>query len=71
MRLLAPGGYLYTASCSFHMTKALFLEMIEGAAADSGRRLVLRHVLGQPSDHPEVVTIPETGYLKGVIVQAT
>jgi len=70
MRLLAPGGYLYTASCSFHMTKALFLEMVEHAAADSGRRLVLRHVLGQPSDHPEVVTIPETGYLKGVVLQA-
>ena len=70
MRLLAPGGYLYTASCSFHLTKALFLEMIERAAEDSGRRLVLRQLLGQPSDHPEVLTIPETGYLKGAIVQA-
>jgi len=70
MRLLAPGGYLYTASCSFHLTKALFLEMIERAAEDSGRRLVLRQLLGQPSDHPEVLTIPETGYLKGAILQA-
>jgi len=70
MRLLTPGGYLYTASCSFHLTRPLFLEMIERAAEDSGRRLVLRQVLGQPADHPEVLTIPETGYLKGAILQA-
>jgi 23S rRNA (cytosine1962-C5)-methyltransferase len=70
MRLLTPGGYLYTASCSFHLTRPLFLEMIERAAEDSGRRLVLRQVLGQPADHPEVLTIPETGYLKGAILVA-
>lgn len=70
MRLLAPGGTLYTASCSFHLTRALFLEMIERAAQDSGRRLVLRRVLSQPVDHPEILTIPETGYLKGAILQA-
>ena len=70
MRLLTPGGYLHTASCSFHLTRPLFLEMIERAAEDSGRRLVLRQVLGQPADHPEVLTIPETGYLKGAILQA-
>ena len=70
MRLLAPAGVLYTASCSFHLTRPLFLEMIERAAEDSGRRLVLRHILGQPADHPEVVTIPETGYLKGAVLQA-
>lgn len=69
MRLLAPGGMLYTASCSYHVTKPLFLEMLQHAAEDSGRRLVLRAVLGQPIDHPEVVTIPETGYLKSVIVE--
>jgi 23S rRNA (cytosine1962-C5)-methyltransferase len=70
MRLLAPGGLLYTASCSFHMSKAQFLEMLDDAAADSGRRLALREILGQPVDHPEVLTIPETGYLKGAIVEA-
>lgn len=70
MRLLAPGGVLYTASCSFHLTRSLFLEMVAGAAADSGRRLVLRQVVGQSRDHPEVVTIPETGYLKGAVLQA-
>jgi 23S rRNA (cytosine1962-C5)-methyltransferase len=70
MRLLAPGGTLFTASCSHHLTRALFLEMVVRAAEDSGRRLVLREITGQAIDHPEVVTIPETGYLKGVILQA-
>jgi 23S rRNA (cytosine1962-C5)-methyltransferase len=70
MRLLAPGGLLFTASCSFHLTKPLFLEMLEAAAADSGRRIALREIKGQPLDHPEVLTIPETGYLKGALVEA-
>jgi 23S rRNA (cytosine1962-C5)-methyltransferase len=70
MRLLEPGGLLYTASCSFHLSKADFLSMLESAAADSGRRLMLREILGQPIDHPEVLTIPETGYLKGAIIEA-
>jgi 23S rRNA (cytosine1962-C5)-methyltransferase len=70
MRLLSPGGMLYTASCSYHLTKPLFLEMLERAAADSGRRLALRELIGQPLDHPEILTIPETGYIKGAIVEA-
>ncbi len=70
MKLLAPGGALYTASCSYHLTKPLFLEMIERAASDSGRRLALRELIGQPLDHPEILTIPETGYIKGAILEA-
>ncbi|MBA2302772.1 MAG: class I SAM-dependent rRNA methyltransferase [Acidobacteria bacterium] len=70
MRLLAPGGSLYTASCSFHLTKPLFLEMLQAAAADSGRRIALRELTGQPVDHPEVLTIPETGYIKGALLEA-
>lgn len=70
MRILAPGGMLFTASCSYHLTKSLFLEMLEEAAADSGRRLVLRELRGQPLDHPEVLTIPETGYIKGALLEA-
>ena len=69
MRLLAPGGMLFTASCSFHVGKDLFLEMLSAAAADSGRRVALRAITGQPLDHPEVLTIPETGYLKGALVE--
>ena len=70
MRLLSRGGLLFTASCSFHLTKPLFLEMLQSAAADSGRRIALRDVRGQPLDHPEVLTIPETGYIKGALLEA-
>jgi 23S rRNA (cytosine1962-C5)-methyltransferase len=70
MRLLAPGGLLYTASCSYHVRKPEFLGMLEESAKDSGRRMILRAITGQPADHPEVLTIPETGYLKGALVEA-
>jgi 23S rRNA (cytosine1962-C5)-methyltransferase len=70
MRLLAPDGMLFTASCSFHLSKALFLDMLEAAAADSGRRIALREIRGQPIDHPEILGIPETGYIKGALLQA-
>lgn len=70
MRLLSSGGILFTASCSFHLSKPLFLEMLSRAAADSGRRMILRQFLGQPLDHPEVLTIPETGYIKAAVIEA-
>ena len=70
MRILARGGLLFTASCSFHLTKPLFLEMLQRAAADSGRRVAIREIRGQPLDHPEVLTIPETGYIKGALLEA-
>lgn len=70
MRLLAPGGILVTASCSFHVPRPVFHDMLSQAAADSGRRLVLLRLLGQGQDHPEVLTIPETGYLKGAALRA-
>ena len=70
MRLLAPGGLLFSASCSFHLSRGLFDEMLEAAAADSGRRIVLRELRGQPLDHPELLTVPETGYLKGALLEA-
>lgn len=69
MRLLAPGGLLYTASCSYHVRKPDFLALLEDAAADSGRRVILRAMTGQPLDHPEVLTVPETGYLKGALLE--
>jgi 23S rRNA (cytosine1962-C5)-methyltransferase len=70
MRLLRPGGMLFTASCSYHVTRSLFMEMLDSAAADSGRRIALRELRGQPLDHPEILTIPESGYLKGAILEA-
>jgi 23S rRNA (cytosine1962-C5)-methyltransferase len=61
LRLLAPGGLLYTASCSYHVRKPEFLALLEDAAADSGRRVILRAMTGQPVD--------QTGYLKGALLE--
>jgi 23S rRNA (cytosine1962-C5)-methyltransferase len=70
MRCLAPGGTLLTASCSFHVRLPDFLGMLAEAAGDSGRCIHVRRILGAGKDHPEVLTIPETGYLKGALLQA-
>jgi 23S rRNA (cytosine1962-C5)-methyltransferase len=70
MRLLAPGGILLTASCSFHVRLPQFLGMLTEAAGDSGRRIILQGILSQGEDHPEVLTIPETAYLKGAVLRA-
>jgi 23S rRNA (cytosine1962-C5)-methyltransferase len=69
MRLVAPGGYLLTASCSYHVRRPDFEAMLTRAAGESGRRVALADWLAQGSDHPEVLTIPETGYLKGAILR--
>lgn len=70
MRLLSPGGSLITASCSFHLTIPLFLEMLRSAAADSGRQLAIRELRTQPLDHPGIINIPETTYLKSAVLEA-
>jgi len=70
MRLLAPGGYLFTASCSYHVHRGMFFAMLAEAAADSGRRMQLIEIRGAGADHPELVTVPETGYLKAAILRA-
>jgi 23S rRNA (cytosine1962-C5)-methyltransferase len=70
MRLLTTGGVLLTASCSFHVRRPEFLAMLVGAAGDSGRRVTLQALLGQGDDHPEILTVPETGYLKGAVLRA-
>jgi 23S rRNA (cytosine1962-C5)-methyltransferase len=70
MKLLAPGGVLFTASCSFHLSRGLFFEMLSEAVADSGRPFALRAITGQPLDHPELVNVPESGYLKGALLEA-
>jgi 23S rRNA (cytosine1962-C5)-methyltransferase len=49
--------------------RADFVTMLREAAADAGRRVILRALTGQPLDHPEVLTIPETGYLKGALIE--
>jgi len=69
LRMLRPDGRLFTASCSYHVGRTAFLEMLAEAAADAHRSVTLERVLGQPSDHPELITVPETGYLKGALLR--
>jgi 23S rRNA (cytosine1962-C5)-methyltransferase len=70
MRLLAPGGVLLTCSCSYHVQRPAFAAMLADAAADSGRRLQTLAWTGASRDHPELLNVPETGYLKGALLQA-
>ena len=67
LRLLAPGGTLITCSCSHHVSLADFTEIVAAAAADAGRRVQLLETRAAAPDHPEVLTLPETRYLKCLI----
>ncbi len=70
LRLLERGGSLLTFSCSHHVSDAMFDEICRDAAADAGVRLRVAERLGQASDHPVLLSIPETRYLKGLHLQA-
>ena len=65
MKLLRPGGMLFTFSCSGHMTEPLFRKIVAGAAIDAGREVQVLAQLAQSMDHPVVMHIPESWYLKG------
>jgi 23S rRNA (cytosine1962-C5)-methyltransferase len=67
MKMLRPGGALVTCSCSYHVNSADFLEMLADSARDAHRTLRLVEVRGQSKDHPILLNIPETAYLKCVI----
>jgi 23S rRNA (cytosine1962-C5)-methyltransferase len=67
LKMLRPGGILVTCSCSYHVSQANFLEMLAGAACDAHRVLRLIEVRGQSRDHPILLNIPETAYLKCII----
>ncbi len=67
IRLLAPGGTLITCSCSHHVSLADFTEAVAAAAADAGRRVQLLETRAAAPDHPDVLTLPETRYLKCLI----
>ena len=70
MRILAPGGVLFTCSCSYHVGRDVFHAMVADAARDSGRRLQQLAVCGAAGDHPELINVPETAYLKGTLLRA-
>ncbi len=67
--LIEPGGYLVTASCSHHIFEDVFLEIITQAAEKEGRQLQLVHRGMQSPDHPILLSMPQTKYLKFYIFQ--
>ena len=70
LKLLNPGGVLVTCSCSYHVSEQLFLEIIAGAAIDAHRRVQLLEKRMQATDHPVLLGMPETYYLKSVFIRA-
>ncbi len=69
LRLLRPGGILVSCSCSHHMTEAHLLEVIAAAALDCGKTLRVLERRTQSQDHPILLTVPETHYLKCLIFE--
>ncbi len=70
LKLLEPGGVLVTCSCSQHLSEAMFLEILAAAALDAGRMVRVLERRTQARDHPILLTVPETHYLKCLILQA-
>ena len=67
LKMLRPGGILVTCSCSYHVSQSNVLEMLADAALDAHRTLRLIEVRGQAKDHPVLLNVPETAYLKCII----
>jgi 23S rRNA (cytosine1962-C5)-methyltransferase len=69
LKLINEGGYLVTASCSYHVRPDLFLETIREAAADAGKILRLVEFRGAGKDHPQILGVEEGHYLKFAIFE--
>ena len=69
LRLLGKGGVLVTCSCSQHMSEGQLLELIADAALDCGKQLRVLERRTQAQDHPILLTVPETHYLKCLILE--
>ncbi|MGC2422310.1 MAG: class I SAM-dependent rRNA methyltransferase [Candidatus Acidiferrales bacterium] len=67
LKILEPGGFLLTCSCSYHITEALFLQIVAEAANDARRSVAICERRTQAQDHPILLTMPETHYLKCMI----
>jgi 23S rRNA (cytosine1962-C5)-methyltransferase len=71
MQLLNPGGYLITASCTYHVPEAEFEAMLDSAAADAKRRIQIVEKRGAGKDHPVLLGLRETRYLKCFVLRAS
>jgi 23S rRNA (cytosine1962-C5)-methyltransferase len=69
LRMLGPGGILVTCSCSHHVSEALLLQIVAEAALESGKTLRILERRTQGADHPMLLTVPETLYLKCLILE--
>jgi 23S rRNA (cytosine1962-C5)-methyltransferase len=69
LRLLNPGGVLITCSCSYHVGEELFLETLAEAARDAGRAVQIIEKRSQSRDHPILLSVPETYYLKCIVAR--
>jgi len=69
LKLLNTGGVLISCTCSYHISEQMFLDLIADAALDARRRLQIVEKRGQSSDHPVLLGVPETHYLKCVIAR--
>ena len=69
LKLLNPGGVLISCTCSYHMSEQMFLEIIADASIDARRRVQIVEKRGQSSDHPVLLGVPETHYLKCIIAR--
>jgi len=67
MQIIAPGGILFTFSCSGLVSPDLFQKVLFGASVDAARDVQIVEKLSQASDHPILLTFPESEYLKGVV----
>jgi 23S rRNA (cytosine1962-C5)-methyltransferase len=69
LQLLKPGGILVTCSCSHHLSEAMLLEIVAAASLDAGKALRVLERRTQSQDHPILLTVPETHYLKCLILE--
>lgn len=70
LKILSPGGILVTCSCSYHVDRAALLEIVAEAAGDAGRAVELLEIRTQAPDHPVLLNVPETEYLKCLVLRA-
>ena len=70
LKMLRPGGVLVTCSCSYHVSEGEFLEVVKDAAQDAHKTVRLVEKRGQAKDHPVLPVVPETAYLKCLILMA-
>lgn len=71
LKMLRPGGILVTCSCSYHVSEHDFVEVVASAARDAHRSVRLLEKRGQAKDHPILLTVPETSYLKCLILSVS